>query len=127
VASNVKHFIELKTNLKVEKFGRILFGYAPPDPSYDNDKYHMTPHVDHKNDGNWKNFLYYLNDNDTNTLFFNQYYIKNIPESYAKQEIVHTIKPIKNKAVIFDRSIYHSGSVSNKDKRMILNIHFLVE
>ena len=54
-------------------------------------------------------------------------YIKNVPESYAKQEIVYEIKPIKNKAVIFDRSIYHSGSVSNKDKRMILNIHFLVE
>lgn len=127
ISKNVKHFIEQKTDYKVEKFGRILFGYVPPDPSYDHEKYHMTPHVDHDNQGDWKNFLYYLNDNDASTIFFNQIFKKNVPENYAKQEIVYKIKPVKNKAVIFDRSIYHAGSVSNTNKRMILSIHFLVK
>jgi len=127
VSSNVKHFIEFKTDNKVEKFSRILFGYMPPDPSYDNEKYHMTPHVDFKTDGKWRNFLYYLNDNDACTLFFNQVFKKDVPENYEKQEIVYKIKPVKNKAVIFDSSIYHAGNVSNVDKRLILNAHFLAK
>ena len=127
IFKNVKHFIEQKSPYKVEKFGRILFGYVPPDPSYDHEKYHMTPHIDHDIEGDWKNFLYYLNDNDASTIFFNQVYKKNVPENYQKQEIVYKIKPVKNKAVIFDRSIYHAGSVSNLNKRIILSIHFLVK
>ena len=42
-----------------------------------------------------------------------------------KQEIIYKIKPVKNKAVIFDSNIYHAGNVSNTERRIVLSIHFL--
>ena len=54
--------------------------------------------------------LYYVNDTDGDT------FINDIDNKLKR------ISPKKNRAVIFDGSLYHASSLPTKDKRVIINI-----
>jgi hypothetical protein len=57
--------------------------------------------------------LYYVNDADGDTFMFNG------------EEIVQRVAPKKNRAVIFDGSIYHSSSVPSVGKRVVVNFNLI--
>lgn len=80
--------------------------------------------------------LYYVNDSDGDTLFFNkttknyshsEYEIERfLPDWTKKQEEIFTEvsfrkEPKKGTAVIFDGSIYHASSTPTKGRRCIIN------
>ena len=61
-------------------------------------------------------FLYYANDSDGDTVFY---------EQDQKTEITR-VSPKKGRAVIFDGSIPHSGSTPTKSERVTININFQI-
>ena len=74
---------------------------------------HNTPH----NDLSYmhKVFLFYINDSDGDTFFFNN------------KEIFKRVTPKKNRLVIFDGNIKHAGTHPIKsEKRIVLNIDGII-
>ena len=93
----------------------LTFPY-PPYMSYE----HQTPHIDLQYDDgspvDHKVLLYYINDTDGPTYFFND-----------KKEKSDTVYPKKGRAVIFDGSEIHAASNPVKNPfRFILNVDFKV-
>ena len=54
--------------------------------------------------------VYYVNDSDGDTFIYDN-------ESKSQR-----ISPKKNRAVVFDGSLYHASSLPTKNKRVIINI-----
>ena len=78
-----------------------------------NENNHNTPHIDLKNEEH-KVLLFYVNDSDGDTFFFDN-----------NKKIIKKVSPIKNRAIIFDGNILHAGShPKNSDCRIVINIDF---
>ena len=123
VVSYVEYYINKNFNIQVKKFLRVIFAILPPNPTY-KDGYTCVPHVD-MIEMKFKNFLYYANDNDAPTLFFNQRFNEGVDIDFSKQEIIHKVYPKQGKAVLWDGSIFHAASVSKLNKRVTLNVVFI--
>lgn len=73
---------------------------------------HNTPHVDNSKPHNV--YLYYVNESDGDTFFFNH-----------KQEVIKRVSHKRGRIVHFDGSIYHAGSNPKKyDRRITINIDY---
>ena len=71
---------------------------------------HQPIHTD-RTDKNCKTLLYYVNDSDGDTIFFDN-----------ENKIYKRVKPKKNKAVLFDSNIKHAGSNPiNSPYRAVIN------
>lgn len=123
-------FKQIEVDFSVEDviLGRVLM-QEPQDKNVRN-----NIHVD--TDKKCYTLLYYVNDSDGDTFFFNTT-TKNYPHSEyekarflpdwtEKQEEIFTEvafrkEPKKGTAVIFDGSIYHSSSTPTKGRRCIIN------
>tara|TARA_Y100000114_G_C11744302_1_gene320756 strand:- start:365 stop:943 length:579 start_codon:yes stop_codon:yes gene_type:complete len=98
---------KLKTNNKII---RAKANYLPQSYSF-NKKNFNTPHIDFE-EINHKVILYYVNDSDGDTFFFNK-----------KGNIIKKIKPKKNRCIIFDGDVFHASSNPIKSKdRIVINI-----
>jgi len=72
---------------------------------------HHNPHVDNTNPHDV--LLYYINDADGDTFFFDN-----------NGKIIHRETPERGKMVIFDGATFHSSSPPSKNIRMTLNINY---
>jgi hypothetical protein len=98
------------------KILRLKFNILPR--GIDSTKYH-TPHVDQ--DRPHKVFLYYVNDSDGDTFFFNERFGQSVNEFTVESQVT----PKMGRAVFFDGDIYHASSSPTQSKmRCILNIDF---
>jgi antitoxin component YwqK of YwqJK toxin-antitoxin module len=80
---------------------------------YDGNSTHTTPHID-SNDSH-KVLIYYANDSDGDTFFFD-----------SNLTIVEQITPKKGRFVLFDGSILHSGGFNKySDLRINVNFNFI--
>tara|TARA_R110000803_G_C11842327_1_gene304764 strand:- start:71 stop:628 length:558 start_codon:yes stop_codon:yes gene_type:complete len=72
----------------------------------------QPPHVDI----DWPHwvFLYYVNDSEGETVFYNE-----------QKEEIKRVTPKKGRACFFDGSIYHSASTPNITSRAVININFI--
>lgn len=106
-----------KHGIELNKVIRIKINMLPISKS--NGKYHM-PHVD--SDGPHKVFLYYVNDSDGDTVFFNERFTGSSMTEFSEQQ---RVSPKMGRGVVFDGSIYHASS-SPKDSpyRCIINVDF---
>ena len=77
---------------------------------------HQPIHID-KDTEDIKSLLYYVNDSDGDTLFFDN-----------DLNIIKRVSPKKNTAILFDSNILHAGSnpIKNK-KRIVVNTIFKME
>jgi hypothetical protein len=108
-----------KHDIAVNGIMRIKINLVPRDFSPAG-SYHM-PHVD--SDGPHKVFLYYVNNSDGNTFFFNEEYNGERPESFTARQ---TVSPLKGRGVVFDGKIYHSSSSPQESPfRCIINLDFV--
>jgi hypothetical protein len=84
------------------------------------DSCYQTPHHDCGTDKKqYKTFLYYVNDSDGETVFFNEYGLKHV----NNPTICYTNKPKKNSLVIFDSQRLHSSTPPRiYDNRVVVNI-----
>lgn len=74
---------------------------------------HNCPHIDNTKIKH-KTLLYYVNDSDGDTFFFND-----------KDELIKRVTPKKNRAVLFDGDILHCGSHPVESLyRIVLNINY---
>ena len=73
-------------------------------------------HLDKPSKG-YMSLLYYVNDSDGDTIFFD----KNI-------RMIKRVNPKKNRAILFDSNILHAGSNPIKSKkRIVINTIFKME
>ena len=82
--------------------------------------------VDEKKDClGYKTLLYYVNDSDGDTIFYNEYYTGKPVGLVTEQQ---RISPKMGRAVIFDSNQLHSGSCpKDSDARMVINCVFNME
>jgi hypothetical protein len=109
-------FIE-KNNISCSKVLRAKLNLVP---SFQEDVY-QTPHVDQNT--SHKVFLYYINDSDGDTIFFNEFF-----DNTKKLELTEMIKvsPEMGKGVVFDGFQFHAPTAPKKTSfRVVLNIDFI--
>lgn len=100
----VKDVVRIKANM-ILKNGNKGIHY----PHVDADKDHLV-------------FLYYVNDSDGDTIFFNEKYNGSKINDLS---IMTSISPESGKAVVFDGLTYHASSNPiNSDFRCVINIDF---
>lgn len=80
---------------------------------YTTEKKYMQPHVDLAIDH--AVVLYYVNDADGDTVFFDN-----------NNNIVESVSPKKGRVVLFNGSILHSGGIPTVGERCIVNYDILV-
>lgn len=108
-----------KHDLWYSEIIRIKINIVPMAGTDSIGKYQM-PHVD--SDADHKVFLYYINDADGDTYFFNERF----GDSPTKFTVQDTISPEEGKAVVFDGNIYHAPSAPVKSPyRAVINIDFI--
>ena len=70
----------------------------------------------------YKSLLYYVNDSDGDTIFYNEYFTGQPVGLVTEQQ---RVTPKKGRAVIFDSNQIHSGSCpSVSDSRLVINCVF---
>lgn len=106
----VVYFIEDKFNVSVDNLMRMRLGMSVKISEKPITRY---PHVD--TNISHLTLLYYINDSDGDTVIY----------CNDKKGILKKISPKKNRAVLFDGSIFHSSSTpSQVSQRVALNINF---
>lgn len=77
------------------------------------------PHVDYKSPH--KTLVYYVNDTDGDTVFYDQWYDGEEVKDFTVQR---KVEPKQGAAVVFDGLQYHSTSYPTKDVRAFININY---
>jgi hypothetical protein len=102
---NVNNFFRMKANLQTQC-------------SFSKEEFYNTPHLDRyfKTD-KYFNGIYYVNDSDGDTFFFNK-----VNDKYL---INKKVSPKKGRLILFDGNIYHAGrNPIEALKRIIINFNF---
>ncbi len=85
---------------------------------------HHTIHVDNTSD-DYMSFLYYIEDSDGDTRFFNEKYSPSMNSTLLSEK--QSVSPSGGRYVLFDSNYYHaSASPVNHDARSVLNVIFKV-
>ena len=115
---NIMYFIEEKTDKTISKIQKIKCNLLLPMPGSEG-KYH-PPHWDHDTDACFS-ALYYVNDSDGDTYFFN----KTKDQGHDNVQIVKQVTPKKGTCVIFDSNQYHASSNPIiSERRVVVNAVF---
>jgi len=117
----VKSNIREKFGIEVKETLRARLRFSMPNPLYEDDWY-LPPHTDFKTPH--KTLIYYINDNDAETLFFNKKYDSEFKYD-EEMKVIKKIKPKQGTAVLFDGLIFHAARASRTKLRMLLNFNFL--
>tara|TARA_B110000977_G_C11090784_1_gene496777 strand:- start:469 stop:1050 length:582 start_codon:yes stop_codon:yes gene_type:complete len=98
----------LKYNMKDILYGRIYLTLP-----YNSNLDYAKPHTDLK----YKHYvvLYYVNDSDGDTVFFNKH-----------NKIIKRVTPKKGRVVVFDGSILHGGGIPKISPRAVVNFDILI-
>lgn len=92
------------------------------------DKYNL-PHIDCENETKNYTLIYYINDSDGDSYFFNERVIARSKEEFIKQvknlTVYKKVTPKRGRLVLFRSDILHAGShpIQN-DFRMVINYNF---
>ena len=99
------------TDIKYEKFLKIKSNFTVPSLKLGTKHQHIHRDIEKEN---MSSFLYYVNDSDGDTIFFDN----------NKKEIKR-FKPKKGTGLVFKSNILHAGSNPvNYDKRIVINFNF---
>ena len=105
-------FIKVFDNINYEIATRVKCNLNVNKTGYKKSS-HQPIHIDQNLKG-YKSLLYYINDSDGDTIFFNK-----------KLKEIKRVKPKKNTAVLFDSNILHCGcNPIESQKRGVINFIF---
>lgn len=108
ITQTMKWLIEKETNRKIFGLGRIKANLLPVNAFYP-DNFHHTIHIDDDDPQN-TSFLYYVNDSDGDTLFF-----ENGKEIFRQ-------KPVKGTGILFRSNIHHCSTPPKQNVRVVVNM-----
>lgn len=121
VIKPVLYFFEKETGTKIKDTQRCKINLLQPSKNYQPNTFH-PPHND--GEDNQYSLIYYVNDSDGDTYFFNEFFTGVKPEL----TIYNKVTPKKGKAVFFDSARYHcSSNPVNTERRVAINFVFGVE
>jgi hypothetical protein len=102
--TNVNNFFRMKVNLLTQC-------------SFSNKEFHNTPHLDRTSGEEYFAGVYYVNDSDGDTFFFNR---------EGNDFIIYKrVEHKKGRLVLFDGNIYHTGRHPKEAiKRIVINFNF---
>lgn len=107
-------FLEQRTGIIPRSIERIKSNLQVPTKAEEH--HYNPPHIDlAEHDG--VSLLYYVNDSDGDTVFFN----KTVDEGFHDMEIVRTVTPKKGRAVLFPSNQFHASSCPQRGRRMVIN------
>ena len=87
---------------------------------------YSIPHVDFIGIENHTNFIYYVNDSDGDTVFFNEKRTNETFPTCDKLTVKQTVSPQKGRIVMFDGSYLHAaGFPSGEKPRIVANINII--
>ena len=118
IFSPLIHNIMQLVNSKI-KVERIKVNLLLPTIKKIDNSYHR-PHIDHGNP-EVKTLLYYINDSDGDTVFFDKTWTGADP---GQLKIINRITPKAGSAVLFDSNQYHASSTPTVGVRSVLNVVF---
>ena len=95
-----------KCDARVEDIYRVRLGLCYPDGML-----HHAPHTDY--DFDHTTALYYINEADGDTFFFDK-----------DHKIIHRETPLKGKMIIFDGKDIHASSSPTQGIRIAMNVNF---
>lgn len=121
VVKPILYFAEKETNIVISDIFRCKINLLQPKK----DCVEGTFNPPHDDGGpNELSLIYYVNDSDGDTYFFNEFFSGSKPEL----TIYKRITPKKGKAVLFDSARYHcSSNPINSERRVALNFVFGVK
>ena len=110
----------MSMGVSCEKLIRIVVNMTVQSPKT-TEITHGIPHIDHPYDPeNLMTALYYVNDSDGDTVFFNEKYPYQGPLTVRQ-----TVTPKKGRLVVFDGRIYHAANnPRTNDYRITVNFNF---
>jgi len=114
-----KTLIEKKFKITVKSIKHMRINFVTP-LGYSTRSY-TCPHTDSHNDSD-KTLIYYITDNDGDTVFFKERWQDN--DQYTKRTLDQRITPKKGKAILFDSNQYHAACFPSKDIKSIVNLCF---
>lgn len=119
---------EKTEGVSIDKIIRVRGRLTTPVPGHTLEKYN-PPHVDLMSPTPFKTLIYYVQDSDGDTIFFDKFYdqtnqrVKNVDLKKVLQQT-----PKKGHAVYFDGWQYHAGnSPVNYSSRCIINFDFTLK
>lgn len=111
----ILNHVEKNEDIKVKKILRIKANFTVPNINFKSNNYTRIHKDEHKK--NIYSFLYYVNDSDGDTRFFDD-----------KFKLINSSKPKKGTGALFKSKTFHAGSCpTNHDKRVVINFVFEVE
>jgi hypothetical protein len=127
-------FVEQVCNFKVKQLNRVKINMMMRDSTYPDDCYN-TAHIDHATPqmltSKWKNVIYYINNTDGDTFFFNET-VTGAPGNnfnVPRQLTLDTrVSPERGSFVLFDANKIHASSPPKSSaNRLVMNILFEIE
>lgn len=116
-------YLGIYSKVKVDKPIRIKANLTMPDVTYDR-KWHRPAHYDTL-ENNVITAIYYVNDSDGDTIFFEDPEDKSLSNVHELKEIKR-ITPKKGQLVYFDSKILHSNALNKNTKhRCVINFNFV--
>ena len=118
----VLHLLEKDLNLNISNYSRCKANLLVPNIDFKLGNYH-PPHHDGQNS---LSLIYYVNDSDGDTYFFDKEFVEDT--SNLSLNVTKQITPSRGKAVLFNSEQYHASSNPiNSERRVVLNYVFEVE
>lgn len=116
----------IKNGVKPKALVSLKANMLLKDDRYPLNHYH-PPHADVNKDDKFLSLLYYINNSDGDTFFFNKTYdtMPDFKSRVDELEIVNRVTPKANMAVLFDSSVLHASSSPIKtERRLVVNAIF---
>jgi len=115
-------------NIPIKEILRIRIRRTMQNKKHNSEKYNY-PHVDLEDEKDYKSLIYYVEDSDGDTFFFDKKYKKGGPTFLNKgYKTIKRITPKQGKAIYFNGDIYHAGNNPIKyDKRTVINFDFKID
>jgi hypothetical protein len=107
-----------KAGIQVNDVLRIRINLLLQDKTFNKHNYNF-PHTDPDSD---KSFIYYINDADGDTVFFNEFKSNEFPKTFTTNS---RVTPRKGSGVFFNSTQYHASSnPAHTPARYIINFNF---
>lgn len=120
--------VEKAENFEVHDILRVRIRRTMRTPDTDETTYN-TPHVDLIHDKSFLTFVYYIEESDGETIFFDQTYEQGSNASLKDSpKIIQRVPHTKGNGVLFDGFRFHAGNSPLKyTKRTVINFDFTIK